>query len=50
MIVGDINAKVRREHMYKPVVEPNRLHKVNNGNRTSLVNFADSKNCVTSST
>jgi len=50
MIIGDMNAKVGREHMYRPVIGPNSLQEISNGNRTRLVNFAHSKNCIISST
>lgn len=49
MVVGDINAKVGREYIYRLVIGPNSLYKVSNGNGTRLVNFAHSKNCIKSS-
>lgn len=53
MIVSDMNVKVGRELMYRPVVGPNSLHEISNGNGTRLVNFgnfARSKNLIISST
>lgn len=50
IVVGDMNAKVGRENMYRPVIGPNSLHEISNGNGTRLVNFAHSKNCIISST
>jgi len=45
-----MNAKVGREHMYRPVIGPNSLHEISNGNGTRLINFTHSKNCIISST
>ncbi|KAE9537576.1 hypothetical protein AGLY_006599 [Aphis glycines] len=50
IVVGDMNAKVGREHTYRPVIGPNSLHEISNGNGTRLINFAHSKNCIISST
>lgn len=50
MVVSHMNAKVGREHMFRPVIGPNSLHEISNGNGTRLINLAHSKNCIISST
>jgi hypothetical protein len=37
-------------NIYRPVIGPNSLHEISNGNGTRLINFAHSKNCIISST
>jgi len=44
-LLGDFNAKVRRENIFKPKIE-----KDSNINGVGLVNFATSKNLVVKST
>lgn len=48
VIVGDTNAKVGRERMYRPIIGPDGLHEVSNGNGTRVINFAHSKNFISS--
>ncbi|XP_050439094.1 uncharacterized protein LOC126844740 [Adelges cooleyi] len=50
MIVGDLNAKVGRETMYRPTTEPDSLHETSNDNGTRLIHFATSKEFTISST
>jgi hypothetical protein len=45
-----VNAKVGKEHMYRPVIGPNSLHEISYRNGTKLINFAQSMNCIISST
>jgi hypothetical protein len=44
IVLGDFNAKVRREDIFKPIIGNMSLHKVNNNNGVRVVNFATSKN------
>jgi hypothetical protein len=44
ILLGDFNAKVGREHIFKPTIRNKILHNINNDNGVSLVNFATSKN------
>jgi hypothetical protein len=44
IMLGDINAKVGREDIFKPVIGKESLHEVSNDNRVRAVNFATSKN------
>jgi len=50
MLLGDFNAKVGRENIFKPAIGQESLHKDNNDNGVRLVNFATSKNIVVKST
>ncbi|CAN0605143.1 unnamed protein product, partial [Ectocarpus sp. 12 AP-2014] len=50
IILGDLNAQVGKEAMYRPTIGPNSLHDICNDNGTRLVNFAISKNISISST
>ena len=49
-LLGDFNAKVRRENIFKPTIGNESLHKVSNDNGVRIVNFATSKNLVFKST
>jgi hypothetical protein len=44
--LGDINAKVGREDILKPVTENESLHGISNANGLRVVNFATCKNLV----
>jgi hypothetical protein len=44
ILVGDFNAKVGREDIFKPTIGKYSLHKISNDNGVRLVNFATSKN------
>ena len=50
MILGDMNAKIGREKMYKPVIGQESIHKESNNNRERLIDFAVSRNMIVSST
>jgi len=46
MLLGDFNAKVGRENIFKPTIGQESLHQDINDNGVRLVNFATSKNLV----
>ena len=50
MLLGDFNAKVGRENIFKPTIGQESLHQDSNDNGVRLVNFATSKNLVITST
>jgi len=49
-LLGDFNAKVGREDIFKPTIGIESLHQVSNDNGVRIVNFATSKNLVVKST
>jgi len=50
ILLGDFNAKVGRENIFKPTIGHESLHQDSNYNGVRLVNFATSKNLVVKST
>jgi hypothetical protein len=50
IILGDINAKLGRENIFKLAIENESLHEISNDNLIRVVNFATSKNFVVKST
>ena len=50
ILLGDLNAKVGRENIFKPTIGNESLHQDNNDNGVRIVNFATSKNLVVKST
>jgi hypothetical protein len=44
ILLGDFNAKVGREDIFKPTNWNESLHEINNDNGVRVVNFAISKN------
>jgi exonuclease III len=50
ILLGDFNAKVGREDLFKPTVENESLHEISNDNGVRLVNVAASKNLRIKST
>jgi len=50
ILLGDFNAKVGRETIFKPTIGEESLHQDSNDNGFRLVNFATSKNMVLKST
>ena len=50
IVIGDMNAQVGREAMYRPVIGPNSLHIASNDNGQRCVNFAASRGMVVRST
>ena len=49
ILLGDFNAKVGRENIFKPTIGNENLHQDSNDNGIRLVNFATSKNLVVKS-
>jgi hypothetical protein len=39
-LLGDINAKVWQEEIFKPTIRNGSLHEISNNNRVTVVNFA----------
>jgi hypothetical protein len=50
ILLGDFNAKVSRENIFKPTIGNESLHEISNENGVRVVNFATSKNLVARST
>ena len=50
IILGDFNAKVKRENIFKPTVGNDSLHQISNENGVRIVNFATSKSLFVKST
>ena len=50
ILLGDFNAKVGREDIFKPIIGQESLHQDSNDNGVRIVNFATSKNLVVKST
>jgi hypothetical protein len=50
IVLGDFNAKVGREDIFKPTIEIESLHKINKDNGVRVVNLATSKNHIIKST
>ena len=46
ILLGDFNANVEREYIFKPTVGNESLHQDSNDNGVRIVNFATSKNMV----
>jgi hypothetical protein len=44
ILLGDFNAKVGREDIFKPVIGNESLHEVSNDTGVRVVNYATSKN------
>ena len=40
ILLGNFNAKVGRENIFKPTIENESLHQVNNDNGVRILNFA----------
>jgi hypothetical protein len=49
ILLGDFNAKVGREDIFKPTVGNEILHEISNDNGVRIVNFATSKNLIVKS-
>jgi hypothetical protein len=50
ILLGDFNAKVDREDIFKPKIGNESLHEISNDNGVRVVNFATSKNLTVKST
>jgi hypothetical protein len=46
ILLGDLNAEVGREDIFKLTIEIESLHKISNDNGVRVVNFATSKNLI----
>ena len=49
ILLGDFNAKVGRDYIFKPIIGQDSLHQDSNDNGVRIVNFATSKNLVVKS-
>jgi hypothetical protein len=50
IFIGDFNAKVGREDIFKPIIGNESLHEASNDNRVRALYFATSKNLIVKST
>jgi hypothetical protein len=50
ILLGEENAKVGREDIFKPTIGNESLHKISNDNGVRVVSFATSKNLIVKST
>jgi exonuclease III len=50
ILLGDFNAKVGREDIFKPKIGTESLHEINNDNGVRVVHLATSKNLIGNST
>jgi hypothetical protein len=50
VLLGDFNAKVGREDIFKPTIGNESIHEIGNDNGARVVNFATSKNLTVTST
>jgi endonuclease/exonuclease/phosphatase family metal-dependent hydrolase len=50
ILLGDFNAKVGREDIFKPIIGNESLHEASNNNGVRVVNFATPKNLTVKST
>jgi hypothetical protein len=50
ILLGDLNAKVGREDIFKLTIGNERLHEISNDNGVRVVNFTTSKNLIVKST
>jgi hypothetical protein len=50
ILLGDFNAKVGREGIFKPTIGNESSHEISNDNGVRVVNFVTSKNLVVKST
>jgi exonuclease III len=50
ILLGDFNAKVGREDIFKPIIGNESLHEASNDNGVRVVNFATSTNLIVKST
>jgi hypothetical protein len=46
ILLGDFNAKVGREDIFKPTIGNESLHEISNYNGVRVINFATSKNLL----
>jgi hypothetical protein len=50
ILLGDFNAKIGRENIFKPTIGNDSSHKISNDNGVRVVNFTTSNNLVVKST
>jgi UDP-glucose 4-epimerase len=50
ILLGDFNAKVGKEDIFKPIIGKESLHEASNDNGVRVLNFATSKNLIAKST
>jgi hypothetical protein len=50
ILLGDFNAKVGRENIFKPIIGNESLHEVSNDNGVRVINVTTSKNLIVKST
>ena len=50
IILGDLNAKIGQEEVYRPIIGKYSVHTLSNDNGIRLIDFACSKNMVVAST
>jgi hypothetical protein len=50
IVLGDLNANVGREDIFKPTIGSESSHEISNDNGVRAVNFSTSKNLVVKST
>jgi hypothetical protein len=50
ILLGNVNAEVRREDIFKPTIVNEGLHEISNDNGVRVVNFVTSKNHIVRST
>jgi hypothetical protein len=50
ILLGDFNAKLGREDIFKPTIGNESSHEISNDNGVKVINFATSKNLVVKST
>jgi hypothetical protein len=50
ILLGDINANVGREDIFKPIIGKESIHEASNDNRVTVLNFAKSINVIFKST
>jgi hypothetical protein len=46
ILLGDFNAKVGKEQIFKPKIRNESLHQISNDNGVRVINFATSKNLI----
>jgi hypothetical protein len=50
ILLGDLNAKVGREDIFKPIIGNESLHEISNDNGVGVVNYATPENLIVKST
>jgi hypothetical protein len=50
ILLADLNAKVDREHIFKPAIGNESLYEISNYNGVKIINFDTSKNLAVKST